>query len=147
MSKIEKKIKEAYEWAKHKVVDNGEMTPEAMAILMLGYHIFVQDGGNAEELEKSDKDKLTEQEAKEKVRSLYEERGRISPHYDIEKVKDLRRTYPQLEEYGFWDVYFIMNYVYETMYDSAFPDKLYLKAGARMLEKMESVKHFALSIE
>lgn len=147
MSKIEKKIKEAYEWAKHKVVDNGEMTPEAMAILMLGYHIFVQDSGNAEELENNDKDKLTEQEAKEKVRSLYEEHGRISPHYDTEKVKDLRRAYPQLEEYGFWDVYFIMNYVYETMYDSAFPDKLYLKAGARMLEKMESVKHFALSIE
>lgn len=59
----------------------------------------------------------------------------------------MRRVYPQLEEYGFWDVYFIMNYVYETMYDSAFPDKLYLKAGARMLEKMDSIKHFATAIE
>lgn len=147
MSKVEKKIKEAYEWAKHKVVDKGEMTPEAMAILMIGYHILVQDGKYGDKMEMHEDDCLTEQEAKEKVRSLCDEHGRLSPHYDVEKVKELRRVYPQLEEYGFWDVYFIMNYVYETMYDSAFPDKLYLKAGARMLEKMDSIKHFATAIE
>lgn len=147
MNKVEKKIKEAYEWAKHKVIDKGEMTPENMAILMIGYHILVQDGKYGEEMETHYEDCLTEQEAKEKVHDLYEKHGKLSPHYDVEKVKELRTTYPQLAEYSFWDVYFIMNYVYETMYDEAFPDKLYLKAGARMLEKMDSIKHFALSIE
>lgn len=147
--KVIEKIKHAYKWAKHKLIDEGEaMTPELAMILMLGYHVLGDyKKEHIEEYEEKEHHhgSLSEEEAKERVAHIMKKTGR-SIHYTEEKVKELMHLYPQLTEFDFWDVYFIMNYTYAVMYDGAFPDKLYLKAGTRMLEKMDSIKHFAYMV-
>ena len=148
--KVLEKIKHAYKWAKHKLIDEGEaMTPELAIVLMLGYHVL--GDYKKEHIEEYGESKhhyhgsLNEEEAKERVHHIMKKTGR-ELHYSEEKIKELINTYPQLSDFHFWNVYFIMNYTYAVMYDNSFPDKLYLKAGTRMLEKMESIKDFAFMI-
>lgn len=146
---VKEKIKAAYDWAKKKVITDGEsMTPELAIILMLGYHILCDY-----KKEHIEEDRphyhdgvLTEEEAKERVhraKDKYHHEGRL---YSEQDVKGVITSYPQFKEYPFWEVYFMLNYALISMYDASFPDKIYFKTAMRMLERMDNIKHFAYSI-
>lgn len=132
-----KKIKEIYSWVERKVIyDREPLTPDLAIILMLGYHVLGDIKG----------ENLTEREAKEKLQKLLKQNNMTQLHYTEHKVAEIMEDYPELYDYCFWDIYFIMNYVYITMYDRSYPERLYIRASIRMLEKMDNIKKFSMFI-
>lgn len=70
---------------------------------------------------------LTEEEAREAVKNLKNEDGSFGPHWDEAAVRSVYESNPELQQFNFWCVYYVLNMVYSDYYDPAYTIRTYVK--------------------
>lgn len=66
-------------------------------------------------------------EAKNAVSHLKNMDGSVGGHWDEESVRKAISLYPELAEFSFWDVYYVMNMIYSDYYSPDFELKDYVR--------------------
>lgn len=66
-------------------------------------------------------------EAREAVAHLKNTDGSQGGHWNEDDIKKAIGMYPELEEFSFWDVYYVMNMIYSDYYSPDFELKDYVR--------------------
>ena len=81
---------------------------------------------------------LTEGEAKEAVRNLKNSDGTIGGHWSEDDIRKVVQSYPDLQKYNFWCVYYVMNMIYSDYYDPSYLIRTYVKLAIAFMNDKDA---------
>lgn len=76
---------------------------------------------------------LTEEEAKEAVSHFKNADGTTGAHWHEDSIRKAIESYPDLQKYPFWCVYYALNMVYSDFYDPSYLLRTYIKLAIGFL--------------
>lgn len=83
---------------------------------------------------------LDREQAQMYVGRLQNEDGSRGPHWDEQTVREVYKNHEELQDFGFWDVYYVLNMMYSDYYDPQFTTKTYVKLTCKFLNDKDAPK-------